>query len=735
MIVALVVVLAIIILLFAFSPFWINWLWFGSVGYRSILVTNYLNSTIFFIVGGLIAAAIFVLNVSFALRQTRDARLAREGIVGRISQRVIQFLAYGGGIVIFILAGITSASDWKATMLAIRGGDFGVKDPTFHMDAGFYIFRLPVLHDLHGYLLRLGFTTLIAVAVVYGIRLGVRFRRWGDVPWEALRHLSAIGCVLLLLIAASYLLDNYDLVYSTRGVVMGPGFTDVNIVRPLNWLMAILSAGAGIALLFGVVLRTPKWLIGLLGGWALLAFIVTPLLPIGVQRLIVDPNEFKREEKYIERNIEMTRAGFGLDTVATQNVTGQDPITAAQLPTNQPPLSNVRIWDYRVVQPIYQQLQTFVPYYTFGDIDIDHYTINGQQTEVLISARELNTDGLPSNSQTWTNLHLAYTHGYGAVVSPVSQSSSDGWPQFLVSNIPPAGPQDLKITQPEIYYGEGSQDWIVVHTDQAEISGIAEDNAPSSTTAYTGKAVGSISLGNPVTRLLASLAYGDRNLFISSQLTGDSRLIVDRSIVDRAQKIAPFLTYDQDPYLVIANGKLYWVMDAYTSSSAFPGAARFDGDNYLRNSVKVVVDAYDGTTTFYRTDEPDPIADAYGKIYGDLFTPISQAPAAISEHFRYPEQEFTTQSEVWSTYHADTARSFYDGDDKWTIAQEQVNGAMQSVEPYYVTLPLPGQTTSSFALTAPFTPGGNQNRQNMTAWFAGTADATGKTTLQLYRYP
>jgi len=734
MIVALLVLVAIIIVLFGFSPFWINWLWFGSVGYRSILTTNYVFEGLFFLVGGLIAGAAFVLNVWFALRTTRGGSVQREGFIGRSSQRVIQFLAFGGGAVVFIVAGTIASNHWRAAMLAFRGGDFGVKDPTFHMDAGFYVFRLPLLHDLHSYLLRLGIVTLIAVAVVYIVRLGVRFRNVGNMPMAALRHLSALGCFLLIVTAAGYLLRNYDLVFSTRGIVLGPGFTDVNVVRPLNWLMAILSAATGIALLFSIVLKTPKWLIGLVGGWALLAFVVTPLLPIGVQRLIVDPNEFPREEKYIERNITMTRAGFRLDQVTTQNVTGQDPITAAQLPTDKPPLSNVRIWDYRVVQPIYQQLQTFVPYYQFGDIDVDHYVVNGQEVQVLISARELNVAGLPTNSQTWANIHLAYTHGYGAVVSPVSQVSGDGWPTFLVSNIPPTGPTELNITQPEIYFGEQKTDWIIVHTDQAEFSGI-NDTGQADPTGYQGKAIGSISLGNPVTRLLAALKYKDQKLFISGQLNGDSRLILDRSIVDRAKKIAPFFTYDDDPYLVIADGRLQWIIDGYTHSSNFPNATRFGGDNYMRNSVKVVVDAYDGTTTFYRTGEKDPIADAYGKVYSDLFTPISEAPGSLAEHFRYPEFQFDRQSEVWASYHADTARSYYDGDDRWSVAQEQLDGKQAPIEPYFVSLALPGETESSFALTVPFTPGGSQNRQNMTAWFAGTADATGVTNLRLYRYP
>ncbi|MEJ7902158.1 MAG: UPF0182 family protein, partial [Thermomicrobiales bacterium] len=482
----------------------------------------------------------------------------------------------------------------------------------------------------------------------------------------------------------------------------------------------------------GYVLRTPKWLAGLLGGWFVLAFIVTPLLPVLVQRFVVEPNEFSREEQYIARNIDMTVAGFGLDDVEVTELTGQDPIDPNQLPADEPPLSNVRIWDYRVVTPVYQQLQSFVPYYEFADIDVDTYEIDGQTVQVLVSARELNIDGLRETARTWTNRHLAYTHGFGTVVSPVSQVSSDGWPVLMVRDVPPVGPPELAIDRPEIYFGELPQDWIIINTDQTEFTGIDQGMEGGG---FEGTPAGSVSLGNVFTRGLAALTLNDRNVFISGQLTGDSRLIQTRSVIDRAERIAPFFEYDQDPYLVIADGRLVWIIDGYTSTDRFPQATKYDGENYLRNSVKVVIDAYDGTTTFYRTAEADPIADAYGEVYGDLLTPVSEAPASIAEHFRYPERQFRTQSEVWSTYHVNTTRSLYDGDDQWIVAQEELNGVTQTVEPYFVTQELPNETGTEFALTVPFTPGGGQTRQNMTAWFAGTADETGQTRLRQYRYP
>jgi uncharacterized membrane protein (UPF0182 family) len=572
------------------------------------------------------------------------------------------------------------------------------------------------------------------VAVIYLVRVGVRFRFWGDVPWAALRHISGLVAVALFILAFGYWLRNYDLVFSQRGVVIGPGFTDVNIVRPLNWLMALASAAAGVLVLSGRVLRTPKYLIGVLGGWFILAVLVAPGLPELVQRTVVNPNEFRREEQYIERNIAMTQAAFGLDTVDVQELTGGDPIDPATLSLDEPPLRNVRIWDYRVVGPVFEQLQTFVPYYAFGDIDVDRYEIDSVPTQVLVGARELDVDGLPTNAQTWTNRHLAYTHGYAVVVSPVSDVSPEGWPVFLLSNIPPTGSPELAVDRPEIYFGEAESDWVIIRTEQGEFTGIVEGDEDA-TAGFQGDAYGSVGIGNPVTRMLAALSLSDRNVFLSGQLNGDSELMLHRSVINRADRIAPFLDYDHDPYMVIADGRLVWVIDAYTSSGDFPSAKRYDGTNYLRNSVKVTVDAYSGETTFYRTAMPDPIADAYGKIYPDLFKDISEVPPAISEHFRYPEMQFNMQSRVWAEYHVDSARRFYDGDDVWTIAQESVEGDLKAIEPYFVTQRLPNEQDTVFALAVPFTPGGQQNRQNMTAWMAGTSGTDGDTVLRLYRYP
>lgn len=731
----LLVLAVIFVLMWVTAPFWINWLWFGSVGYRSVITTNYTMQGLSFLIAAVIAGLLFWTNLRLALRNTERHDIGEDSRFGRAGNTMIRWLSILGSLVIAIAGGMYFSSRWQEMLLAFNGSSFGVDDPTFGRDVGFYVFQLPFLRTLETALMSLLIVTILAVAVVYLVRMGVRFRTWGDVPMVALRHVSALVSAVLLIMALSYVLRNFELVYSSRGLVNGPGFTDVNIVRPLNWLMALVSALVAIGLLSGFVLRNLKWLLGLLGTWFALAVIITPLLPVLVQRVFVEPNEFRREEQYIERNIEMTRSGFGLDEVQTTELTGQEPIVASELSSEEPPLSNIRIWDYRVVGPVYQQLQAFRPYYQFPDMDIDRYTLDGETVQVIVGVRELNIDGLEENRQTWTNTRLVYTHGYGVVMSPVSEVGNDGWPVYIMSGIPVDAPPELQLDRPEVYFGETDMRWVILHTDQTETSGLTEAGEDQESHEFEGDVYGSISLGNPVTRGMAALTLGERNVFLSSQLTGDSRLVQTRNVVERADRIAPFLEYDNDPYVVIADGRLFWVIDGYTSTDAYPQATSYGGRNYMRNSVKVVVDAYNGETTFYRTDVHDPIADAWGDIYGDLFTPISEAPESISSHFRYPEELFNAQTDAWSDYHMEDARTWYDGDDRWRVATETSEGEVQPMEPYFVNQVLPGEDQSSFALTIPFTPAGTPERHNMTAWFAGTADSTGTTTLREYAYP
>ena len=455
-------------------------------------------------------------------------------------------------------------------------------------------------------------------------------------------------------------------------------------------------------------------------------------LPIVVQRIYVDPSELKRESAYVDKNLALTRSAYALDNVVQRESSGQAPLTAEVLSDEQETIDNIRLWDYRIAQSAFQQLQSFVPYYSFQDVDVDKYESNGQIEQVLTSARELDQSGLPSASQSWTNKRLIYTHGYAAVVAPVSQVSATGMPVMVVSNIPPNGTGQYAITQPEIYFGDAPSSWVILNSNHDEFSGL---DASSDSMRYQGMPVGGITLGNFFKRMILGSYLSDRNTVLSSAISGDSILVINRSVKDRLGAFTPFLTLDDDPYLVISDGKLYWIVDAFTTSDDYPAAQNWGGLNYIRNSVKIVVDAYTGDVSYYRTDSADPIADAYAKMYKGLFQPISAAPAGIAEHFRYPQTLFDIQADVYATAHVPNSSAYYKGEDLWAIATETVDGQTVPMEPYYVTMRLPGETDTTYNMILPYIPGGQTNRQNMTSWMAGRMTPEGQLELVLYRFP
>ncbi len=730
MIVTAAIIASMFAIVFGTATFWVNWWWFGSVGYRSVLVTQYIAQALTFLLGGLIGAAVFGGNVVLALRRSR--RLRPGGSVQRGVDRLLLPILLVATAIVFVLAGLATAGRWSDLLLFVNSRSFGVTAPVLGRDVGFYVFALPVLHFVRNALVPLLAATTIAVAVVYVVRLGFNPRNYRRIPDLMRTHLLVLVGGLLLLVAASYWLANYDLAYSDRGVVFGAGYTDVNARRWANWILAVLTGATALLLALNGLVRRMRWVLIALAGWAVLAVLLGVIYPAAVQRTVVEPSELRREARYIAHNITMTRQAQDLDDVITRDLSGGGTPSAADLAAQATTVENIRLWDYRVVRETYAQNHTFVPYYAFDDVDVDRYVIDGQIRQVLVSARELNVEGLPETAQTWVNRHLRYTHGYGVVVSPVGGVSQQDLPAMLVSGFPPNGTGPLAIERPEIYFGERPGDWVVVGTDQEEFTGLSE---VAQAGGYTGAGRGSIGTGNFISRLILATHLQDRNVLLSGSITDDSRVLLRRGVVERAKAIAPFLTFDPDPYIVIDQGRLFWILDAYTATDRYPYATPTRGINYLRNSVKVVVDAYDGTTTFYRTATPDPIADAYGGIFDDLFAPISSVPPGIAAHFRYPEVLFDIQSEIFATHHVTDPRMFYDGDDRWEIPQEEAGGTVQRMEPYYVTLTLPEEQEAGFALIRPFTPGGRQERQNMTAWMAGRADGTGTTELIVYRFP
>ena len=726
MIIAAIVIIVLLIVVSSSATWWVNWWWFGSTGYREILTTRLIASTVLFVAGFVIATLFVGANLVIALRRTRSTRPT--GSLGVLTGRLLLAVLALFTVIVSVGVGSAVAGNWEQWLFALNRQSFGIDDPAYGRDVGFYFFVLPVLLRVLGTVTSLVVLSLLAVSGVYLLRSPISVRAF-RIPDRMRSHLMVLGAALLVLIAARYFVNNYLLVYSNRGPVTGVTYTDATIQQFANYALVVISIAAAIALLASIRRFQLRLLVIIGVVWIGAQLILGAIVPAIVQRTFVEPSQLRRETPYIADNIDMTRTSFGIDQLTASDLSGQGVPTQADLDSSPETIDNVRLWDYRSATVAFQQLQAIERFYVFNDSDVDRYLINGQEEQVLVAPRELDVSGLPDNAQSWTNLHLRYTHGYGVILSPVAGSTSSGQPVFTIGGLTNLQNAAVPITQPEIYFGESDLTYGVVNTNTAEYTEGAQTAQP-----YAREASGAIQLDDTFTRFMSWFALGDRNLAISGEINGDSQLLIHRGILDRVQRVAPFLQYDSDPYLVIADGQLVWVIDAYTMSDRWPGANSTGSINYIRNSVKVTVNAYDGTMTFYRTNTPDPVADAYGKIYDQLFTPIAEAPPAVAEHFRYPEQLFEAQSNILNRYHTTDPGTFYDGNDQWAIPPGGATGDAP-LEPYFVTLAYPGETDADFTLVRPFVPGARLARQNMASWLGGRTDAQGNNQLTLYRFP
>lgn len=732
MLIAGAVIFGLFLLLAMSASFWVDWWWFGSIGYRQILTTRLFSQIAAFVLVGGLAALFFLVNCRLAVRRGQAVTIGGRGSV--FTSRLGGWLIYGAAAVVGLSVGAAAGSSWETWRLFLVGGSFGIVEPTFGRDAAFYVFRLPVLSMLQQGAVAVLLPTIAAVVAIYAVALGLERIDLAQPPRPVRAHLLILAAAFLVIVALGYLLGNFRLVYSTRGFPFGVGFTDATVVLPLNYILAGVSLLAAALVAMNVV-RWRGRLLAFTGIAWLAAVVLAAILPGIVQQAFVAPSELSRERPYIANNIALTRAAYDLESAETRPLSGRGEPPPAALSPDSEIFDNIRLWDYRIARQTFNQVRSFVPYYFFPDVDVDRYEIDGRDQQVLISAREMSTENLPANVQTWGNEHFAYTHGYGVVVSPISEQTAQGLPRFLVGNIPPEGEGELAIERPEIYFGEITSPWVAVNTRQQEISGLNDDPV---VTSYAGEGRGSVTLSNYLARLVVAWNLGENRLLLSGDITPESRILLRRSISERARAVAPFLLQDNDPYIVIVDGRLVWVIDAYTATDRFPGSTPNGGLNYLRHTAKITVDAYDGTVTLYRTEVPDPIADAYGRIYGNIFVPIAEAPATLREHFRYPESLFNVQSEMFAAFHVTDPAVFYNGDDRWEIAEEEVEaegqgeGGSRPMEAYYMTLPLPGESETSFKLVRPFTP---NDRPNMSAWMAAQADDGGGGRLMVYRFP
>lgn len=712
-----------------------NWLWFGGVGFEAVFwrtVRAQLTAGLLF---GTLAGLLVGINLMVARRFALQAPPVEVGEEGeralpwrRWLRSPVPYLAVGG-VLVLLLAKI-GANQWPLWLRYMHAQPFGVADPVFGQDVGFYVFALPFYRFAVLFLLGGLCATGLAVLLVYlacgGIELRQRFEVW---PWP-LAHLSMLGGFFLLLVSAIYWLRVYGLLFSEGKVAFGAGYVDVNVEIWAYWLLVFLFMGS--ATLFFSNVRSPGFGrpltgLGILVGGAVVIGAVPAAL---VQKLVVEPSELAREAPYIQYNIDATRRAYGLDRIEEKPFEANQDLSRADIAANPLTLRNVRIWDERPLVQTYQQIQEIRPYYVFSDVDVDRYTVDGIYRQVMLAGREMATERLPAQARNWVNRRLQYTHGYGVALSPVNRVSPQGLPTFMIKDIPPQADPGLEIDRPEIYYGERTHDYVVVKTTTQEFDYPKGGDNRFST--YVGR--GGVEMGGFVDRLAFALRFKDLNLVLSDYLVDESRILFRRQIGQRVEAVAPFLRYDSDPYLVVSEGRLYWILDAYTTTRMYPYSTREGRDplNYIRNSVKVVVDAYHGGMTFYRMDDKDPLAAAYAEIFPGLLRPPEEMTADLKAHLRYPKDMFKYQAALYRSYHMQDAQTFYNQEDLWEIPNEIYSGQAQRMEPYYIIVKLPGETREEFLLMVPFTPA---KRDNMIGWLAARCDGESYGDLLVYLLP
>jgi hypothetical protein len=614
---------------------------------------------------------------------------------------------------------------------------FGESDPIFGRDIGFYFFTLPALTTIAHWLFLLLLVCLVGAALLYVVRGSVEFSEQSGLSLERgpRTHLLSLAAGLFLVLAWQSYLGMPNLLFSTKGPVAGATYTDVNATLPLLYLevgVAVLVAVLAAASLFRegiglLVAGVGLYLLALVAGW---------IYPAIVQRFSVAPNELAKETPYIIHNIAATRKAFGLERVEERELTGETALAAKDIRENQPTINNIRLWDQRPLLDTFSQLQEIRTYYDFKAVDNDRYRLDGELRQVMLSPRELPADQLPNRN--WINEHLTFTHGFGLTLGPVNQVRTDGQPVLFVKDIPPATTiAALKIERPEIYFGELSNDRVYVKTKAKEFSYPAgEENVFAN---YAGE--GGVPVGSTWRQMLFATRFADLKLLLSEDLTPESRVLFKRNISERLVEVAPFLRFDSDPYLVISEGRLFWIADAYTVSDRYPYsqpvAAGFGGSvNYIRNSVKAVVDAYHGHVRLYIADERDPLIQTWARIYPGVLKPLNEMPADLRAHLRYPEDIFKIQAAVYSTWHMDQPQVFYNKEDQWSVAsvaeKQGEGGEAQGMEPYYTIMKLPGERAEEFILMLPFTP---KNKDNLAAWMVARADGEHYGKLIAYRFP
>lgn len=730
-----VFIAGILALLFLFGgtliSIYTDWLFFSDLDYQSIFTKILSTQLLLGFTFGLFSLVFIMINLFFANRaHFAPIELFFDGQT-QVSLNIAMLAKWVKpitailGILAGLYIGLIGSSLWNEFLLFQNRLSVGMSDPFFNQDVGFYLFVVPWLEIIRNLITLLIFITLLLVLINYFLRGGITVQEKNISIDKRVRiHASFLGGLFIINIAFGLYLDQFQLLLSPQGIIFGAGYADVYARMYVLRVLIVLTVLSGVLFIAGAFRGSRKIMIAPLGLTALVYVIGLLIYPALLQSLKVTPNELVLERPFIENHIRFTRFGYDLDRITVSPFDVSYRLTSKDLEKNNATIKNIRLWDDAPTQRTYSQLQQIRTYYSFKDVDNDRYRVNGEYMQVMLSPRELSHDDLPSRS--WINEKLVFTHGFGISMGPVSRISKEGLPEFIIKDIPPVSSSDITVTRPEIYFGELSSDYIVIKTK------VPEFNYPTSEgnvyTSYEGK--GGVELSSVLRKAAFAVKFQTEKLLLSSDITSTSRILFYRNIIERARKIAPFLLYDQDPYIVVADdGRLLWIIDAYTTSTRVPYSNPLNNKiNYIRNSVKVVVDAYNGTVQFYISDPNDVIMKVYNTMFPKLFLPLSAMDDDLRKHIRYPREFIQVQAKMFSTYHMTDPKVFYNKEDLWEIPSY----GEEPIEPYYTIMKLPEEKQEEYILLLPYTP---SKRDNLAAWIAGRCDEPHYGNLIVYTFP
>ncbi|MDD2586482.1 MAG: UPF0182 family protein [Syntrophomonadaceae bacterium] len=722
-----------------------EWLWFDSVNFKNVFTTILLNKVGLYVVIFSISLLLFYINLKVTRRHLGSPERPDETDEGReiiyleteksplkelMQSKAGKWLLIGVSIVGALLVSSIAADNWIIVQQFINRMPVGSSDPIFNKDIGYYFFNLTFYKFIYNTLMMILVLITIVVATIYLLNASsnLLFGDWRQFTFGKV-HIAVLLAVIFGLKAWGYKLATYGVLFSPEGLVYGATYTDIFAKLIAYKALIVVSLIVAVAILANVFVRRLKWIVFSIGAWVVIAVVLGGIYPSLMQKFIVQPNEFNKERPYIENAIKYTRQAYALDQVKFQKFDVDYNLDIYD-DSNKPTVDNIRLWDWQPIRTTYKNLQQLRSYYVFNDVDIDRYTIDGKYRQVMLSPREIDAEELPAQSQTWINQKLMYTHGYGVVVSPVNEVAEEGFPQFFIKDIPPRFTTDLKVERPEIYFGQRANSYVIVNTEQKEFD--YPMGAENVYTTYEGK--DGIKVNSLGRRLLLGWVLKDYKLVLSTEVKNDSQILMNRNIVDRVRKVAPYLGFDSDPYIVInKGGRLYWMLDAYTVTNKYPYSEPFDrmGNNYLRNSVKITCDAYSGEMHFYVADNTDPIIQTYEKIFPGLYKPLSAMPEGLREHVRYPTDMFAVQANMYQTFHMSDPYVFYNKEDPWIIPNEIVDDKSEKVAPYYIIMRLPGEEKAEYIQMLPFTP---KSRQNMNGWMCARMDGDNYGKLFVYNF-